>query len=283
MAPDRTARLAVPAAAALLLWPAVWNGYPIVFADTGTYLSQAIHLYAGWDRPVFYSLFMLPLHATVTLWPVVVVQALLAAWVLWLVCRVLVPGISGDRVRRRGFCPVGLHLAAVAGLRVDAGPVHASAGAGAVSAGLGAGAAVARSSKWCWSGLAALMIASQQSSLPLACVLLVTLVFSNPTRVFALVSWPGLGRPPTSSSADTSKVAGGRAKPHRRQDTGTAEIGLVEPVFCHRHGRACPGHPRTGAGGRMAGTRPAMTGEAAAAANPFSPFRLSRCLWGRPA
>ena len=95
MAPDRTARLAVPVAATLLLWPAVWNGYPIVFADTGTYLSQAIHLYAGWDRPVFYSLFMLPLHLTVTLWPVVVAQALLAAWVMWLVCRVLVPGISG--------------------------------------------------------------------------------------------------------------------------------------------------------------------------------------------
>jgi oligopeptide transport system substrate-binding protein len=43
--------LSVLAAAAMLLWPAVWNGYPIVFADTGTYLSQAIHRYAGWDRP----------------------------------------------------------------------------------------------------------------------------------------------------------------------------------------------------------------------------------------
>jgi hypothetical protein len=94
MATDRGARFAVPAAAAFLLWPALWNGFPIVFADTGTYLTQAIHHYAGWDRPVFYSLFMLPLHATVTLWPVVVVQALLAAWVLRLVCRVLVPGLS---------------------------------------------------------------------------------------------------------------------------------------------------------------------------------------------
>jgi hypothetical protein len=95
MATDRRSLLAVPAAAALLLWPALWNGFPIVFADTGTYLSQAIHRYAGWDRPVFYSLFMLPLHLTVTVWPVVVVQALLAAWVLWLVCRTLVPRISG--------------------------------------------------------------------------------------------------------------------------------------------------------------------------------------------
>lgn len=95
MATDRTALLAVPAAAALLLWPALWNGFPIVFADTGTYLSQAIHHYAGWDRPVFYSLFMLPLHLTHTLWPVVVVQALLAAWVFWLVVRVLASRVSG--------------------------------------------------------------------------------------------------------------------------------------------------------------------------------------------
>ena len=78
----------------MLLWPAVWNGYPIVFADTGTYLAQAIHRFAGWDRPVFYSLFILPLHATVTLWPVIVVQAVIAAWILWLVCRVLLPHIS---------------------------------------------------------------------------------------------------------------------------------------------------------------------------------------------
>ena len=80
--------------AGFLLWPAVWNGYPIVFADTGTYLAQAIHRFAGWDRPVFYSVFMLPLHATVTLWPVVVVQAVVAAWILWLVCRALLPQIS---------------------------------------------------------------------------------------------------------------------------------------------------------------------------------------------
>ena len=98
MAADRTAGFAIPAAAALLLWPAVWNRYPIVFADTGTYLSQAIHRSPGWDRPVFYSLFMLPLHLTITVWPVVAVQALLAAWVLWLVCRVLLA-----RVSRIGF------------------------------------------------------------------------------------------------------------------------------------------------------------------------------------
>jgi len=66
----------------LLLWPALLNGYPIVFSDTGTYLSQAIHRYAGWDRPVFYSVFMYGLHLTLTTWPVVLAQAVAAVWML---------------------------------------------------------------------------------------------------------------------------------------------------------------------------------------------------------
>jgi len=80
--------------AAALLWPAVWNGYPLVFADTGTYLSQAIERHLGWDRPVFYSLFALPLHLTLTTWPVIAAQALLAAHTLHLVRRALLPDIS---------------------------------------------------------------------------------------------------------------------------------------------------------------------------------------------
>jgi hypothetical protein len=97
MATDvRAARAGVPIllAAALLLWPALWNGYPLVFSDTGTYLSQAIHHYVGWDRPIFYSLFLFPLHLTITTWPVIGVQALLAAHTLHLVRRVLLPGAS---------------------------------------------------------------------------------------------------------------------------------------------------------------------------------------------
>ncbi len=82
---DRDLPWAMPLAAAMLLWPAVWNGYPIVFADTGTYLSQAVNGHLGWDRPPFYSLFMLPLHLTVTTWPVVAAQALLTVAILRMV------------------------------------------------------------------------------------------------------------------------------------------------------------------------------------------------------
>jgi hypothetical protein len=94
MAPDRRGRRAVGwvvLAAALLLWPALLNGYPLVFSDTGTYLGQAIERYLGWDRPAFYSVFILPLHMLCTTWPVVVAQALITAQVLHLALRALRP------------------------------------------------------------------------------------------------------------------------------------------------------------------------------------------------
>ena len=93
--PAHGAILPILTSAPLLLWPAALNGYPLVFADTGTYLSQAIDHYIGWDRPPFYSLFMLPLHLTLTTWPVIIVQALLTAHVLHLLCRTLLPRHDG--------------------------------------------------------------------------------------------------------------------------------------------------------------------------------------------
>jgi hypothetical protein len=86
--------LAILVAAALLLWPAFWNGYPLVFSDSGTYLTQAIEHYAGWDRPIFYSLFLLPLHMKVTTWPAIAAQALVVAHLLHLLRRSLLPAAS---------------------------------------------------------------------------------------------------------------------------------------------------------------------------------------------
>jgi hypothetical protein len=86
--------IAILLSAALLLWPALLNGYPLVFDDTGTYLSQAVHRYLGWDRPVFYSLFLFPLHLTLTTWPPIAAQALLAAYTLHLARRALLPATS---------------------------------------------------------------------------------------------------------------------------------------------------------------------------------------------
>jgi hypothetical protein len=86
--------LVITLSAAVLLWPALWNGYPLVFADTGTYLSQAVERYLGWDRPIFYSLFLFPLHMTLTTWPAVTAQALLVAYTLHMVREILLPATA---------------------------------------------------------------------------------------------------------------------------------------------------------------------------------------------
>ncbi|MBK6754425.1 MAG: hypothetical protein IPH53_00870 [Flavobacteriales bacterium] len=71
-------------AAFLLLLPALFNGYPLVYSDTGTYLSSGFQLGVPADRPIAYGLFcrIASLNGR-TLWGPIVVQALLTAVLLW--------------------------------------------------------------------------------------------------------------------------------------------------------------------------------------------------------
>lgn len=79
------------AGAVLLCWPAAFNRYPIVFSDTFGYLEQGIEGYVGWDKPWIYGPLLVPLHARLSLWPVVAAQSLLLSTMLWLLQRRLVP------------------------------------------------------------------------------------------------------------------------------------------------------------------------------------------------
>lgn len=87
--------IGVLAGAFVLILVALYNGFPLVFADSGTYIKTAIDawnskwLSTSWSRPPFYSLFIFPLHMTVSLWPVVIVQSLVVAHLLYLVQREL--------------------------------------------------------------------------------------------------------------------------------------------------------------------------------------------------
>jgi hypothetical protein len=81
--------VAVLAAALLLAWPALYNGYPLVFGDTASYLDTIDPRKAHWARPVFYALFILPLHGRTSLWPVVFVQALIVAHLAYVMLRVV--------------------------------------------------------------------------------------------------------------------------------------------------------------------------------------------------
>jgi hypothetical protein len=88
---------AVLLATLFFLWPAVYNGFPLLMADSMTYLAdglpvaRAIFLHQFSDyygmRSLIYSVGILPFHWNVTPWPVAVFQSLLSAWVLWLLVR----------------------------------------------------------------------------------------------------------------------------------------------------------------------------------------------------
>jgi hypothetical protein len=93
--------VAVWLGALLLTWPALLNRYPLLYPDSVTYVAdgrpvaRALFLHQFSDyygvRSLIYSLGILPFHGYVTLWPIVALNALLAAFVLWLVLRCTVP------------------------------------------------------------------------------------------------------------------------------------------------------------------------------------------------
>ena len=92
---------AVFAGAFLVTWPAFFNGYPLLFPDSMSYLedgrlvARAVFLhklsadYGG--RSFIYCLGILPLHRNVSPWPIVALNALLSAYTLWLVVRSILP------------------------------------------------------------------------------------------------------------------------------------------------------------------------------------------------
>ncbi len=84
------ALLAVLLAGALLSWPAFWNGYPLVFTDSASFIGGLNPAGQHWARPIFYSWALWPLHWGVTLWPVVLAQGVVLAHLLWLLQRALV-------------------------------------------------------------------------------------------------------------------------------------------------------------------------------------------------
>jgi len=87
--------------ALLTSWPALFNRYPLLYPDSITYLAdgrpvaRALFLHQFSDyygmRSLIYSLGILPFHWNANPWPIVFFQALLAAYILWLVVRSLLP------------------------------------------------------------------------------------------------------------------------------------------------------------------------------------------------
>ncbi|MGI9127770.1 MAG: hypothetical protein ACR2IG_06145 [Roseomonas sp.] len=80
---------AVLAGALLLIWPAFFNGYPLLFSDSGGFLHQTLGPLMLWDKPYFYGPFLHVFHWRVSLWGPVVAQGLILSHLLWLTQRVM--------------------------------------------------------------------------------------------------------------------------------------------------------------------------------------------------
>lgn len=77
--------LFILAGALALLAAAIWNGYPLVYSDTSTYIASGFELETPFDRPITYGLFMrLTSMNGLTLWGVVFCQSLLLSYVAYL-------------------------------------------------------------------------------------------------------------------------------------------------------------------------------------------------------
>ena len=72
---------------AIVLLPALWNGFPFVFADTGGYLLGPLTGSLELGRSTLYGAF-LTLGIPTDFWFNIVIQALLTAWIIGLVLRI---------------------------------------------------------------------------------------------------------------------------------------------------------------------------------------------------
>ena len=71
----------------MLVWPALVNGYPLVFSDTAGLADMGLEPNMGWDKPWVYGPLILLLHWRLSLWGVVAGQAVATSLMLWLVAR----------------------------------------------------------------------------------------------------------------------------------------------------------------------------------------------------
>jgi hypothetical protein len=76
----------IAAMAALLLAPALWNGFPLIFPDTGGYLERPLLGTLEMGRSALYGAFLLA-GAPLRFWPNIAIQALIMAWLIVLVLR----------------------------------------------------------------------------------------------------------------------------------------------------------------------------------------------------
>ena len=81
--------LAILAGAALLAWPALLNGYPLVFIDSVSYLGHTLFPEWPWDKTAAYGPFLHLFHWGWSLWAALAGQVLILSHLLWVTQRAM--------------------------------------------------------------------------------------------------------------------------------------------------------------------------------------------------
>ncbi|MCB0801815.1 MAG: hypothetical protein KDB74_01850, partial [Flavobacteriales bacterium] len=74
----------------ILIWPAIKNGYPLLFSDSGTYLATGHSGEVPIDRPIIYGLFVRHISLSWSIWLVVIAQSLLFNYLLYLISKFII-------------------------------------------------------------------------------------------------------------------------------------------------------------------------------------------------
>jgi hypothetical protein len=109
----------VPMLAAIFLGVAAWNGFPLMFYDTGAYLAEGLSGAFLVERSPVYSLLLFFTGGGFSLWPVVILQALMTGYLIALVARIEVPGLTLP-----GLAGIGIALMLLTGIGWYVGQVE---------------------------------------------------------------------------------------------------------------------------------------------------------------
>jgi hypothetical protein len=77
-----------------LIIPALYNGYPLVYSDTGSYIMNGMNLTLPNDRPIMYGLFTNIFSLHFSLWLVIFAQSFIVFYVLWQISKLAIKSIS---------------------------------------------------------------------------------------------------------------------------------------------------------------------------------------------
>src|SRR3984957_19117862 len=192
----------VPMLAAIFLGVGWWNGFPLMFYDTGAYLAEGLSGAFLVERSPVYSLLLFFTGGGFSLWPVVILQSLMTAYFITLLARIEAPRLS-----LAGLVAIGAALMALTGIGWYVGQVEPDCMTPLVLIGsyllLFRNASLSRIARGLVIAITALAVASHPSHLGLiAGLLLVGLAL----RLFVFL-WPHLPRPDLKLASVTLAIA----------------------------------------------------------------------------